>query len=563
MFKDNRGLVEDVVSLRNQLMLTEQNLQSLGEQLSQSGNYRNCEDHNRSVAHEFPGRLTLEDLQNPGRTTEQRECVCKSTCNCMPEGDMETETSVLRRKLSSIRQENASLVMENRQLNSDLEAAQLELASSRSKIRVLGSTVGARTSSVSLMNEQILSLEADLDAQTKALEAAEQRLEESDQIVMQSNRLVEKLRDELRVVKAELAERTRLGKRAEQQRNQALRNAEQLTVTFKDYKENVSEKLREVIESENQLKVSLVQCDKERDELERKYADLEREKEGLRHKISELKEVHGRTESLSAERLHLQSQVQQLSDQLKQLHKELADKETQLQEAASLRRENEDLRLLTACQEQRVAQAHREKELDRTELTSLESILDLLHLRENRDSALCVNPCLLPSLSYTSTTESLTRKSGERYQKLLAVLQMTEREKTLQASAAQSLQERLTRAQEEISSLQGSITERSSHYQQLHNQLLDKATQSTSLEKELKKKSLRVAVLEKQLQEKSAAYSQAAIKTSQLEQELMEKASSIQHYQSVLSKKQKEYQQAIEKSKISQSHKCKELEDKI
>lgn len=74
---------------------------------------------------------------------------------------------------------------------------------------------------------------------------------------------------------------------------------------------------------------------------------------------------------------------------------------------------------------------------------------------------------------------------GERYPKLLAVLQMTEREKTRQASAAQNLQERLTRAQEEISSLQASITERSSHYQQLHNQLLDKATQSTSLEKEV------------------------------------------------------------------------------
>ncbi len=49
---------------------------------------------------------------------------------------------------------------------------------------------------------------------------------------------------------------------------------------------------------------------------------------------------------------------------------------------AGLRKENEDLRLLTACQEQRVVHAHREKEQDRDELTSLESILDLLHLRE-------------------------------------------------------------------------------------------------------------------------------------------------------------------------------------
>ncbi|KAA0719027.1 Coiled-coil domain-containing protein 18 [Triplophysa tibetana] len=569
MFKDNRGLVEDVVSLRNQLLLTEQNLQSLGEQLRHSGNYIIGEDNERSGAHEFPGRITLEDLQKserysrPDRTTEQRECVYISASDCIPKRDMETETSVLRRKLNSIRQENTSLVMENRQLISDLEAAQLELASSRSKIRVLGSTMGARTSSVSLMNEQIIDLEAELDAHTKALEAAEQKLEVSEQIVIESNRLVEKLRDELRLVKSELAERTHLGKRAEQQRNQALLNAEKLTVTFRDYKEDVSKKLKEGKESENQLKVSLMQCDREREELERKCAELEREREGLRHNICELKGVHGRLESVSTERVQLHSHVQQLSDQLKKLQKELDDKETQLQATASVRRENEDLRLLTACQEQRVAQALREKELDRTELTSLEGILDLLHLRENRDGALCVNPCLLPSFSYTSTTESLKQKSGERYQKLLAVLQMAEREKTRQASAAQSLQERLTRAQEEISSLQASITERSSHYQQLHNQLLEKATQATSFEKELKKKSLRVAVLEKQLQEKSSAYSQAAIKTSQLEQELLEKASSIQHYQSVLSKKQKEYQQSMEKSKVSQSHKCKELEDKI
>lgn len=128
--------------------------------------------------------------------------------------------------------------------------------------------------------------------------AAEQKLDESEQTVMQSNWLVEKLRDELRVVKAELAERTRLGKRyeisyadenfrlihpgnsnqlsqiynksfcnswkpttsilgkcfflsAEQQRNQALRNAEKLTVTFKEYKEDVSEKLRKVIQHRN------------------------------------------------------------------------------------------------------------------------------------------------------------------------------------------------------------------------------------------------------------------------------------------------------------------------
>lgn len=47
---------------------------------------------------------------------------------------MENEAAQLRRKLSSVREENSSLVLENRQLITDLDAAQLEIASSRSKV---------------------------------------------------------------------------------------------------------------------------------------------------------------------------------------------------------------------------------------------------------------------------------------------------------------------------------------------------------------------------------------------------------------------------------------------
>lgn len=86
---------------------------------------------------------------------------------------------------------------------------------------------------------------------------------------------------------------------------------------------------------------------------------------------------------------------------------------------------------------------------------------------------------------FLNTQCSCLCAEGERYQKLLAVLQSVEKEKTRQAGAAQSLQERLSRAQEEISTLQTSITQRASHYQQLHNQLLDKAAQATTLEKEV------------------------------------------------------------------------------
>lgn len=54
----------------------------------------------------------------------------------------------------------------------------------------------------------------------------------------------------------------------------------------------------------------------------------------------------------------------------------------QLEDVEGLRREREDLRLLTACQEQRLTQTHMDNEQARAELASLENVLDLLHLRE-------------------------------------------------------------------------------------------------------------------------------------------------------------------------------------
>ncbi|XP_027013980.2 coiled-coil domain-containing protein 18 [Tachysurus fulvidraco] len=583
MCNSDRELIDDVLSLRNQLRRTEFNLQALGERLSQSENDSIDSVKIGSGSEGFPGQITFDDLHKPGavkassypgivarsstpKPAEQKKCARSHSSDSRPRSDrgMDDEVAHLRRKLSSVREENSSLVLENRQLINDLEAAQLEIASSKTKMRVLGSTIGAKTSSVSFLKEQILDLEAQLEAQAKALQEADLKRAASEQTALQCNRVVEKLREEVNAVKSELCEKTEQWKRTEQQRNQALRNAEKLTVAFRNYKEDVGEKLKKVMENEGKLKTSLIECDREREELEKRCTELDREKERTSHRQSrELKEARVQSEVLSSERQELQAQVQKASEQLDRLQRELKQKETQLHELEGLRREREDLRLLTACQEQRLTQTHRDMEQARSELASLEKVLDMLHLRENGDGALCANPCHLPSLPLSSVTGNLHHKPGEGYQKLLAALQSIEKEKKRQASAAHGLQERLSRAQEEISSLQTSITQRASHYQQLHNQLLDKATQATMMEKELKKKSSRLAVLEKQLQEKSAAYSQAAIKASQLEQEIMEKESSIHHYQSLLKKRQKEYQQALETSKVAETHRCRELEDRM
>lgn len=74
---------------------------------------------------------------------------------------------------------------------------------------------------------------------------------------------------------------------------------------------------------------------------------------------------------------------------------------------------------------------------------------------------------------------------GEGYQQLLRVLQVKEAERLKQQSQKERLQERLSRAQEEISALQNSMAQRASHYQNLHTELLERGSQATDSQKEV------------------------------------------------------------------------------
>ncbi|KAJ8011364.1 hypothetical protein DPEC_G00057380 [Dallia pectoralis] len=570
MFNSNdEDLVEDVASIRNQLRLTEISLQSLGEQLSHSGHDidSHSERSDNSPGHGLPGRLTLEDLQQPDVTrpspchqslerssrTESRNASSRSR-------GVEMEALPLRKKLGGLRQENACLAMENRQLISDLEAAHVELASSKSKVRLLGNTFGAKASSVNVLREQILGLEAEVEAQANELRAAELKAEQSQQAAAQSERLASVLRDELSMLRTELTDTTRQGKRAEQQRNQALHNAEKLTDAFKDYKADISIKLKKVMESESHLKESLIECDREREELENKCCALERERGEQAQNISKLTEELTQARTFNTKTVELQGCLEEAAQRTSRLEMELGERAFASRDLAALRRETEELRALTQSQEQRLAQCHREAQQRQAEMTSLESILALLHLREDSNIPVCGKPCMLPIVDYTA---DLRTKPGEHYQQLLPVLQAVEAERARQSSLATRLQERLSKAQDEITSLHSSMAQRASHYQHLHSELLDRASQSNDAQKELKKKSARVSALEKQLQEKSSAYSQAALKNSQLEQEILEKASTIQHYQSVMAKKQRDFQQALEKCHTNRSDQNQELQDKL
>nr|XP_020442116.1 uncharacterized protein LOC109951779 [Monopterus albus] len=199
---------------------------------------------------------------------------------------------------------------------------------------------------------------------------------------------------------------------------------------------------------------------------------------------SQLREEVRQAKCLITQRSDLQAQLEEAEGRALHLEGQLVERGAECRELASLRRELENLRGLSQSQEQRVAQSHRDAQQCQVELASLEAILALLHLREGTVGPLCARPCTLPPVDYSGTAHLLKLKPGEGYQQLLRVLQSAEAERAKQNSLVERLQERLSRAQEEISSLQSSMAQRASHYQSLHMELLDKVSQATNTEKE-------------------------------------------------------------------------------
>ncbi|XP_032421584.1 coiled-coil domain-containing protein 18 isoform X1 [Xiphophorus hellerii] len=460
-------------------------------------------------------------------------------------------SAAARKKGGCVRQENACLIADER-FRSNLDALQFEPEAS--DLQVHHSLSGVMvSSSMAAMSEHIHQLEAELEAQTEELKAAELRAESCQEAAVHSEAVVATVTEELRMLREELESRTATGKRAEQQRNQALQNAEKLKEAFNDYKDTFSIKLRKVVESETTLKESLMGSDREKQELEVKFSALERERAEQSQTVSQLQEELRQGGAAAA---LLQAQLEQVARRASQLEQQLSEQGAECREAASVRREVEELRTLTRDQEQKVTQTQ-------AELSALEAVLALLHLQEAPAGPICSNPCMLPPVDYSGAAHLLKLKPGEGYQQLLRVLQVKEAERLKQQSQKERLQERLSRAQEEISALQNSMAQRASHYQNLHTELLERGSQATDAQKELKRKSARVAALEKQLQEKSSAYSLAALKNTALENELKEKSSSVQHYQVLMSRKQKEHQKALDQCKQSHSKQLAEQQHRI
>lgn len=88
------------------------------------------------------------------------------------------------------------------------------------------------------------------------------------------------------------------------------------------------------------------------------------------------------TKCLVAERSDLQAQLEESGQRASHLERQLMEREAECRELAFLRRELQNLQVLTQSQEQKVAQSLREAQQSQVELASLEAILALLHLRE-------------------------------------------------------------------------------------------------------------------------------------------------------------------------------------
>ncbi|CAB1324069.1 unnamed protein product [Coregonus sp. 'balchen'] len=507
--------------------------------------------------------------------------------------ELESKNLHLRRKLSSVEEESASVMQENRQLIIELEAVNLELASSKTKVRVLGSTVGSKTSSVCHMKEEIEGLEAEVEAQGNVLRDTEKRLEETQETLVIKSRLVDQLQEELMAARAELENRTNQGIRVEQQREEALVTAEKQTLALRSYKGNMSEKLKKVLDNEARLKEALIQCDKERVAWERRCLQLEQDKTDMNQLIGQLKEESVRAEAMSVECATLRSRLEEASVRAVELERRLSDREIVEKDIEVLRKECGDLRHLTTSQEQRLEQCQREAQQSQAEQVSLEAILSLLHLRESGGGSLCAKPCL-PAPFW------------EQYQQLLPVLRAVEQERGRQAALALGLQERLRQAQEEMTALhnnmnqrdiqlqklhtelqertvqinqlererlrqaqeemtalQNKMNQRDIQLQKLHTELQERTVQINQLERELRRKNVSLAAAEKQLEKKDAGLSQAVEKTTELEQNLLEKSSSIQHFKTTLDLKKRDFQQELEESQRVGSEQCKELQDQI
>ncbi|XP_027710637.1 coiled-coil domain-containing protein 18 isoform X4 [Vombatus ursinus] len=396
--KDNEDLLANVASLRNELEKTEWSLQNLGEELSNSSPGDSSENSIHPTRFEklsvddlvqsfHPGFVNYSTHKNVGKmpysnSDLQRKSRDKSyVVSSITNTSVDQENKGLREKLNKLRQHNASLISQNHMLMNKIESLHFELTQSRTKICVLESTQ-SQSFSVPVLEEQITNLEAEVSAQDKVLREAEDKLEQSQKTVIEKEQSLQKLKEKCSELKLDLIEQSKQGKRVEQQRNEAMHNAEELSKAFQEYKERVAEKLERVQAEEELLEKNLVNCEKENKKLQEKCAvyreDLESTKDKLRQLKDENNDGKERIRNMVLKNSEIMSQLTESKQNILKLESELEDKEEILREKLALVNENRELKVLITKQNERLSLCQREIEDSRQELNSLETIISQL-----------------------------------------------------------------------------------------------------------------------------------------------------------------------------------------
>ncbi|XP_032302005.1 coiled-coil domain-containing protein 18 isoform X4 [Coturnix japonica] len=416
---DDEELLEAVQSLRSRLRRTEESLQSVGAQLNSTG----TKEHPDRCCEEA-AELTLKD---PVHLNCSSRCSasCPKTVGKMPCWDFQRksnsdlvptafdkaveENERLKEKLNDLHELNASLASQNHHLRNRIETTNLELVESKTRISYLESTLGAHLVSIPKLEEQIVTLEAEVSARDKILRDAEDKLEQSQKAAVERESMMQRYKKDCENLKIELIERNKQGKRAEQQRNEALLNAEELTRVFQKFKENITERFEKVQAEGARLENDIINCEKEREKLNEKCVSYRKHLDIQDEQLRQLREEnHNAKEeiiTLEAKNSEVMSTLNRSKQKILELEKELNEKKGALKEKNALVSENAELRALNAQQQNSLKLCHQEMENSRRKLNLVETIISQLSSSTSEEFKWHNLKC---QLSYSSTKEAVS-----------------------------------------------------------------------------------------------------------------------------------------------------------
>ncbi|XP_043942755.1 cytoskeletal protein Sojo-like [Protopterus annectens] len=263
--KEDECLMVNVLTLRKRLTETDESLQSIEKVLQGdvSSEVSYC-----SSECSFSAGLTLEDLSGPhcieststllnnAKMSLRRSSGMSSDITTVSNAksyvgpvaalrSAEQEAEQLGWKLKMVEEENFQLRSQNCSLRNDHDSLQSRINLLKVKLHHHDDpALSTQKVTVTELEEHILSLEAEVDAQERILRDTEDKLELSQRIVVEKERMLQKIKENCRKLENELLEKVKNGKRTEYQRNEALLNAEKLTVAFRQHKQKTAKQVR-------------------------------------------------------------------------------------------------------------------------------------------------------------------------------------------------------------------------------------------------------------------------------------------------------------------------------